>query len=127
MTKDRLAVRRGRPLCGRRTLKGWTLPLYDAVRVKWFAWAAEHPETSNDFAGRASPTHRRRAERGHQGGRRDSAESAGRPKKFATLQAVDAKRGTVTLIIDGEKEARAWPLTPDAEVKSPAGGAGLSN
>ncbi len=27
-------------------LKGWTLEWLDAVQVKWFAWAAEYPETS---------------------------------------------------------------------------------
>lgn len=27
-------------------LKGWTLAWLDGTQVKWFAWAAEHPETS---------------------------------------------------------------------------------
>jgi hypothetical protein len=27
-------------------LKGWTLKWLDGTQVKWFAWAAEHPETS---------------------------------------------------------------------------------
>jgi hypothetical protein len=27
-------------------LKGWTLEWLDGTQVKWFAWAAEHPETS---------------------------------------------------------------------------------
>src|SRR5262249_12875682 len=27
-------------------LKGWTLSWLDGVQVKWFAWAAEYPETS---------------------------------------------------------------------------------
>jgi hypothetical protein len=27
-------------------LKGWTLDWLDGTQVKWFAWAAEHPETS---------------------------------------------------------------------------------
>jgi hypothetical protein len=27
-------------------LKGWTLEWVDGVRVKWFAWAAEYPETA---------------------------------------------------------------------------------
>src|SRR5438552_13544287 len=39
------------------------------------------------------------------------------PKPFATLQAVDPQRRTVTLLLDGEKEAKVWPLEPDAEVK----------
>jgi hypothetical protein len=36
-------------LTGRATdgaLKGWTLQWLDGTQVKWFAWAAEHPETS---------------------------------------------------------------------------------
>ena len=27
-------------------LKGWTLTWLDGTQVRWFAWAAEHPETS---------------------------------------------------------------------------------
>ena len=33
------------------------------------------------------------------------------------MKGVDAKARTVTLLLDGEPEARAWPLEPDAEVK----------
>ena len=32
--------------CVEGTLKGWTLIPYDSVKVKWFAWAAEHPNTT---------------------------------------------------------------------------------
>jgi hypothetical protein len=39
------------------------------------------------------------------------------PKKFATLQAVDAAHRKVTLLIEGEKEATAWPVVDDAEIK----------
>jgi hypothetical protein len=39
------------------------------------------------------------------------------PKHFATLQAVDAARRRVTLLIEGEKLPKSWTLTPDAEVK----------
>jgi hypothetical protein len=34
----------GRGVAGQR--KGWTLDWVDSVEVKWFAWAAEHPETT---------------------------------------------------------------------------------
>ncbi len=27
-------------------LKGWTLAWLDGTQVKWFAWAAEYPETA---------------------------------------------------------------------------------
>ncbi len=39
------------------------------------------------------------------------------PKRFATLQAVDAGKGRVTLLADGEKQPRDWPVVPDAEIK----------
>jgi hypothetical protein len=39
------------------------------------------------------------------------------PKHFATLTAVDPAKRRVTLILEGEKEAKELPLTPDAEVK----------
>jgi hypothetical protein len=39
------------------------------------------------------------------------------PKHFATLQAVDAAHNRVTLLLEGEKLAKVWPLAPDAEVK----------
>jgi hypothetical protein len=39
------------------------------------------------------------------------------PKKFATLTAVDAARRRVTLLADGDKAPREWPLTDDAEIK----------
>jgi hypothetical protein len=39
------------------------------------------------------------------------------PKRFATLKAVDAARQRVELLVEGETQPTAWPLTPDAEVK----------
>lgn len=39
------------------------------------------------------------------------------PKKFATVVTRDASRHVVTLRFEGEKEAREWPLLPDAEIK----------
>ncbi|HZY88804.1 MAG TPA: hypothetical protein VFE78_28525 [Gemmataceae bacterium] len=39
------------------------------------------------------------------------------PKHFATLKAVDVPRRRVTLLIEGEKLAKVWPLAPDAELK----------
>jgi hypothetical protein len=96
----------GRAVAG--PLKGWTLEWADGVQVKWFAWAAEYPATSvygldatkkpKEIAGRAEFLRLL-------------------PKPFATLQAVDVKNGTVKLRLDGEKEAKVWPLEPDAEVK----------
>ncbi len=94
-------------------LKGYTLTWLDSVQVKWFAWAAEYPRTT--LYGAATPT-------------ADPAkavkEVAGAaeflrvlPKPFATLKAVDSKKRTVTLLMEGEKVAKVWPVEPDAEVK----------
>src|SRR5262245_56082880 len=41
----------------------------------------------------------------------------GVPKHFATLQGIDMTRRRVTLLIEGEKLAKAWDVTPDAEFK----------
>src|SRR5262245_32940205 len=39
------------------------------------------------------------------------------PKKFGAIQEIDAAKGSVTLLLDGDKEPTTWPLTPDAELK----------
>jgi hypothetical protein len=39
------------------------------------------------------------------------------PKHFATLKAMDRAKRRVTLLMEGETEAREWPLAPDAELK----------
>lgn len=39
------------------------------------------------------------------------------PKKFAIFLGFDAKSGKVRLHLDGDKEATAWDLKPDAEIK----------
>ena len=39
------------------------------------------------------------------------------PKPFAVLRAVDPQRRTVTLLLDGDKEAKVWPVEADAEIK----------
>jgi hypothetical protein len=97
-------------------LKGYTLTWADSVQVKWFAWAAEYPQTTvyavaKKPAAAADPT-------------KAVKEIAGTaeflrvlPKPFATLKGVDPKHRTVTLLIDGEKVAKVWPVEPDAEVK----------
>ncbi|CAN5591245.1 hypothetical protein BH11PLA2_BH11PLA2_52780 [soil metagenome] len=90
-------------------LKGWTLEPVDAVACKWFAWSAEYPATTVV----EEPKVKEKA--------RDVAGSAEflrlLPKPWAVVKAVDVKARTVTLLLDGEKEAKAWPLEPDAEIK----------
>jgi hypothetical protein len=39
------------------------------------------------------------------------------PKKFGTIQHIDAAKHAVTLLLEGDKEPTTWPLTPDAELK----------
>jgi hypothetical protein len=102
------------------TLKGWTLEWIDGTQVKWFAWAAEHPRTtlhkSPDKTGEKKPGGKPLEEKV-----REIAGSAeflyGVPKHFAKLEAVDAGNRRVRLLIEGEKLAKLWPLTDDAEVK----------
>jgi hypothetical protein len=104
----------GRCVAG--ALEGWTLDWVDSVQVKWYAWAAEHPDTSIHGAGGTRPK-----PPAAPGG--DAKPVAGTaeflrllPKPFATLQAVDPQRRTATLLIEGEKLAKVWPVEPDAEV-----------
>src|SRR5262249_53507303 len=93
-------------------LKGWTLEWLDGVQVKWYAWAAAYPKT--DIHGVKDD--RKIAEQ-----MREVAGSAevlrAVPKKFATLPAVEVTGRKVTLLVEGEKEAKSWTLADDAELK----------
>jgi hypothetical protein len=93
-------------------LKGWTLEWLDSVQVKWFAWAAEYPQTTlyaDKPAGDPNATVKAIA---------GTAEFLRLlPKPFATLKALDPAARTVTLHLDGETDSKVWPLEPDAEVK----------
>ncbi|HTU89971.1 MAG TPA: DUF3179 domain-containing (seleno)protein, partial [Gemmataceae bacterium] len=89
-------------------LKDWTLTWLDSTQVKWFAWSAEHPQTSV-----------------YKHSRQDQAKVIsgaseylrGLPKRFATLRNIDAARHRVALLIEGESLAKVWPVMPDAEIK----------
>lgn len=94
-------------------LKGWTLEPVDTVVCKWFAWSAEYPETDVFGVSREAKPNADA-----------DKEIAGTseflrvlPKPFATLKAFDPKARTVTLLLDGDKTAKVWPLEPDAEIK----------
>lgn len=112
-------------------LKGWTLRTYDAVMVKWFAWAADYPYT-------VLAEHKLTAPKGAPPKEAPKLvppmakvdpktaviEVAGTaeflratPKKFGTFHAYDAKTRTITLQLDGEATPKAWPVLPDAEIK----------
>jgi len=107
-------------------LKGWALEPVDAVQCKWFAWIAEYPETKIVRVKNSPTGEIDEPAPSPNVPKKDDAikEVAGAaeflrllPKPFATLQAVDAKARTVTLLVDGEKVAKVWPVEPDAEVK----------
>jgi len=105
--------------CVRGELQGWTLEWIDSVQAKWFAWAAEHPETLVFDGAKPAPAQRSDADT-----RKAMVEVAGMaeflrllPKPFATVKGIDLKKNTITLLIDGEKEDKVWPMEPDAEVK----------
>src|SRR5262249_17308539 len=76
-------------------VKGWTLAWLDSVQVKWFAWAAEHPQTSVYAADNPKTSDLKKALKEVAG----TAEFLRLlPKPFATLKAIDTKRGTITLL-----------------------------
>ena len=96
----------GRAVAG--ALKGWTLEWLDGTQVKWFAWAAEYPQTTVHGQ---TPPHKAKEVAG-------TAEFLRAvPKRFARLEAVDAGNRRVILLAEGEKGPKAWPLSPDAEVR----------
>ena len=111
--------------CVEGTLKGWTLEWVDSVQVKWFAWAAEYPQTTVYSSDKSAPPAKpKTADAKTADANKAIKEVAGTaeflrllPKPFATVQAVDAKNGRVTLLIDGEIEPKVWPVEPDAEIK----------
>jgi hypothetical protein len=102
----------GRPREG-----GPRLAWLDSVQVKWFAWAAEHPDTSIYGKEAARTDYKPLSDK--------NAEFAGplgnldvTSRRFAILKAVEPQRRRVTLLIDGEKEPREWVVRAGAEVWS---------
>ncbi len=108
-------------------LKGYTLAWVDSVQAKWFAWSAEYPHTTVYTAeqppggGLHKPAPARPAALHASATEKEIAGTSEflrlLPKPFATLQAIDLKNRTVTLLIEGEKTAKVWPVEPDAELK----------
>jgi hypothetical protein len=96
-----------------RDLKGWTLEPVDAVVCKWFAWSAEYPET--EVFGQSTPPADPKKAMMEVAGAAEFLRLL--PKPYGTVKAVDPKANTVTLLLDGEKVAKVWPVEPDAEVK----------
>jgi hypothetical protein len=105
----------GRAVAG--PLTGWTLEWLDGTQVKWCAWAAEYPHTTvhgqtpSPTTGKAPSEDKAKEVAG------DAEFLRAVPKHFARLESIDAAHRRITLLIDGEKQSREWPLMPDAEVK----------
>jgi hypothetical protein len=101
-------------ITGRGLGGGPMLAWMDSVQVKWFAWAAEYPETSiygkdppkQDF----KPLTPKRPDAGPHGNLDVKS------RRFGILKATDPRHQRITLLLDGETEPKAWPLGPGAEV-----------
>jgi hypothetical protein len=102
-------------ITGRPREGGPRLSWLDSVQVKWFAWAAEHPDTSiyGKDAARLDPKPLND----------NGPEPAGplgnldvTSRRFAILKDVDVRGRRVTLLSEGEGEPRVWGVRPDAEV-----------
>jgi hypothetical protein len=97
-------------------LKGWTLEWLDGVQVKWFAWAAEHSNTTiYDPKKQGADKPNVKDAINEITGTAEFLRAV--PKKFGSLQKVDVAKHQVTVIFEGDKAATTWTLTPDAEVK----------
>lgn len=98
-------------------LKGYTLEWADGVQVKWFAWAAEYPAGSVYAAPAPAPPTPAEANKAVKAVAGTAEFLRLLPKPFVTVKAVDPTARTVTLLADGDRDAKTWPLEPDAEVK----------
>ena len=93
--------------------KGWTLEPVDSIVCKWFAWSAEYPDT--EVFGQEPPKPDPKKAMKEVAGAAEFLRLL--PKPYGTVKAVDAKHNTVTLLLDGDKTPKVWPVEPDAEVK----------
>jgi hypothetical protein len=102
-------------ITGRGVGGGPMLPWLDGVQVKWFAWAAEYPDTSIYGKEAAKPDYKPLAPKG-----RDAAGPLGNldvtSRRVGTLMATDPQRQRLALVLDGDTEPKEWPLGPGAEV-----------
>jgi hypothetical protein len=102
-------------ITGRAAGGGPRLAWVDSVQVKWFAWAAEYPETSIYGRDSAKVDYKPLTPDS-----RDAARPLGnldiKSRRFGILKAIDPQRQRVTLALEGETQQKEWPLRPDAEV-----------
>src|SRR5262249_27750416 len=101
-------------ITGRPAEGGPRLAWLDSVQVKWFAWAAEHPDTSIYGKDPARPDVKPLKDNPEPPGPHGNLDVSAR--RFAILKDVDGRRQRVTLLLEGETEPRVWGLRPGAEV-----------
>jgi hypothetical protein len=109
-------------ITGRGEGGGPMLPWLDSVQVKWFAWAAEYPETS--IYGGESVKAEVSVKTDYQplvGKEQATAGAFGNLDKstrhHAILQGVDLARQRVTLLVEGEELIKELPLQAGADVR----------
>jgi len=119
-------------ITGRSVGGGPRLVWLDSVQVKWFAWAAEYPETSiyggSSTQRDAKPVAPKSAEsvragHGYKSLTAKELDIVGpmgnlnpTSRRFGTLKAADPQNQRVTLLIEGESEPKEWALSPGAEL-----------
>jgi hypothetical protein len=102
-------------ITGRPAEGGPRLVWMDCVQVKWFAWAAEYPNTS--IYGQDAP---KTDVKPLLPKNSDAAGPHGnldvKSWRFGILKAADPQRQRITVVLEGEQEAKEWPLRPGAEI-----------
>jgi hypothetical protein len=105
--------------CQGGTYKGWALEPVDAVVCTWRAWSTEYPNT--EVFGQDKSNNPKTTPVDPNVAVKQVAGSAEflrlLPKPFGVIKSVDPKANTVTLLLDGEKVSKVWPVEPDAEIK----------
>jgi hypothetical protein len=95
-------------------LKDWTLEPLDCVVCKWYAWSMEYPDTEVSGEKKPAPLIDPNKKVKQVAGSAEFLRLL--PKPFGVVKDVDAANRTVTLLLDGDKTAKRWPVEPDAEV-----------
>jgi hypothetical protein len=101
----------GRPVEG-----GPRLVWLDSIQVKWFAWAAEYPETTIYGKDAATADYKPLGANGHAAAAGPHGNLDVTSRRFGILKATDPVHARITVVLEGETEPKEWPLRPGAEV-----------
>src|SRR5262249_39218997 len=86
----------------------------DSVQVKWFAWAADYPETSIYGSDAPKLDVKPISAKGREvAGPHGNLDVTSR--RFGILKGADPLRRRITLLLEGQSEPKEWPIRPDAE------------